>query len=879
MARKIEPLDRGLVTIRDPGLLKPGELSFIRNAVYLPGSQAIQRAKGRAAFGTATASALDVDGIRDVTFDNGRQYVVAHVSTAYVTALVGDTGTFGIMASGVGDGSSLEVVHYRNRFFLFNGTTGSLTATGGNLVMYLTATAVANTPITRQHGMLAVSSNPATSSAAGTFSQAVTGYYEYWTTELARVTQDGAVINLESTFEGNPTTVFVSALGQVPTIYMPPVANSAIATHWRVYRSPKKDKESDKKFPTGFMIAESAIPTGAATAGVADTFTTSDTGFKFPGTANVAGSLLSDFGDASARLTGAGADDNAYASAALSAGTRKLQGLYGFNFGGFSGNVRGIEIALEASCSVSPVLMEVRIGRNRQADGGFIPPGINNAPGVFRGLLIDNYLKVNTAARSALLTATSNPGQTITFGGSSDRWFSSEIPGFTDSDFNGNFMAQILVQAPSNASPTVAIDYLKAKVYYAGTTDSVIQFPTVAYTFGDITAQVGKNGAAPSSSTGAMYEDSLVVNDVGNPSVIRYSYPGDPEAFPSTYYLDFETSHNDRVTCIKVVNNRLIVMLRNSIYRVNYLPSERDASFDRGKAIECISNDYGCVNEMCAVVFSMGGMQERLAFVSDQGVHVTDGYTLKNWADNLDWRGDRDGLGIANTTTGNYTPVALINDIENLQLVYYFRNSAVGFGGDYFALTFQHSDFVDGLPRVAGMVTMRNNSSGNTAVPKSAWPITRSTGVTEIFLGYGASAGGVNSTAAGAGQVWRETGTNIPSTNASMVWRTRRMYLAGMGMEWRLNEVYGYTGLVSGSSPPTVTYLTDNVKTDNDGSSSSISKSYVFPASMTTKLHKVIFNQMAEGMLIQATVTGECTYAQEFMIIDGENFGKEDSGR
>ena len=44
--------------------------------------------------------------------------------------------------------------------------------------------------------------------------------------------------------------------------------------------------------------------------------------------------------------------------------------------------------------------------------------------------------------------------------------------------------------------------------------------------------------------------------------LIRYSYPGDPDAFPPTYFLDFETPHNDRVTNIKVVNSRLIVMLR-----------------------------------------------------------------------------------------------------------------------------------------------------------------------------------------------------------------------------------------------------------------------------------------------------------------------------
>jgi len=112
-----------------------------------------------------------------------------------------------------------------------------------------------------------------------------------------------------------------------------------------------------------------------------------------------------------------------------------------------------------------------------------------------------------------------------------------------------------------SGSKQVAVDYVKATVYYAGTVDSVVPFPAVAYTFGDIIAQVAKNGPAPSSSTGDLFEDQLVVNDVSNPALIRWSYPGDPEAFPATYYLDFETRQNDRVTNIKVVNGRLIIML------------------------------------------------------------------------------------------------------------------------------------------------------------------------------------------------------------------------------------------------------------------------------------------------------------------------------
>ena len=885
MSRRVEPLDKGLVTIRDPALLKPGELSFIRNAVYLPGSQALQRAKGRAAFGTATASALDVDGLRDVQFDTGDHLIVAHVSTAYVTAAVGDTGAFGILASGVNDGTQLEAVHYRNRWFLFNGTVNSSTATavtgvGGiiqnsNKVVYQSATAAGTTPTVRQHGMLSVPGMETPTATSQTFSQTVTGYYEYWTTEVAKFTQDSQEVSLESGFSGNPATVFVSTTTSSPVISQPiALSNPGFTTHWRLYRSPKKDKESDKKFPTGFMIGEVAYATSSAMASaITDTLTVSNA-TSLPASVNVAGQLFADFGNASAGLTGIGGASATATNSASFGGFVKNQGMYTYNFGGFSGNVRGIAVEVVASATVSPIPLSVRIGRNRNAQGGYGPDVSSITNPQSRQLLGELYLKLNTAVKGSMVTATAG-NQTITLGSSSDRWMASDVPPFVDSDFGPNF--QVVITTTFNGGTrSIAVDYVKLIVYYGATFDSTIQFPTVAYTFGDITAQVMKNGPPPSSSTADFFEDSLVINDISNPGLIRYSYPGDPDAFPPTYFLDFETPHNDRVTNIKVVNSRLIVMLRNSVYRVNYLPSERDASFDRGRAIEPISKDWGCVNEMCACTFTMDGGQERLAFVSDQGVFVTDGYTTTNWANNLDWRGDRDTFGIANTGA-SYTPIALVNDIENLQLVFVFRNTAPGFGGDYYTLNFQYDTLVGGLPRVSGFVTMLNNSAGNTAAPKSAWAITRSNGTTEMFYGYGASAGGAQSTAAGAGQVWRETGRTIPSTNPSMQYRTRRMYMAGMGMEWRLNEIYGYTGLVTAAAPPEVTYTTNNVKT-NGPSTYSGSKVYTYSAAQTEKLHKVQFDQIAEGLMVSAQVSGECTYAQEFLILDGENFGKEDGG-
>ena len=860
MPRHTEPFSGGLVTVKDPTLLSPGQLAFIRNGVYLPGSDAIWRARGRSAFGTATASAIPVDGLRDIRFDNGNHYLIAHTSASYMSAAVGDTGTFGVLTAGIGDGTKLEVVHYRNRFILFNGTQATASGLPSNRVVYLTATAAANTPTTRQHGMLMVPSGPNVTGSATSFSQTVTGYYEYWTTEVAKFTQDGSEMVMEAGFSGNPTTIFVSSTGMAPLISLPLIVNAGFTTHWRIYRSPKKDKESDKKFPTGFMIAEM----GTATANALDSFAVLSAS-SFPSLVNTGSEFYADFASASSITS----DNNVYARATAGALVPRNQGVYSFNFGGFAGNVRGIEVEFQASAVTAPVLVGVRIGRSRNANGSFIPDSVNNLPPQFRQGFSDAIMNRNTAVKTALVTATSNPGQTVVLGSSSDRWFASDQPGLVDSDFSGTFMAVITPMRPA-AALDFAVDYLKATVYYGGTVDSVIPFPTVVYTFGDISAQVSKNGTPPGSSTGDMYEDSLVVNDVTNPSTLRWSYPGDPEAFPGTYYIDFETRANDRITNIKVVNNRLVVFLEAASYRVNYLPSERDASFDRGKAIEVISGSYGCVNEMCATKYTPSGSTERVAWVSDKGIHSTDAFGFDTLTDQLDWGGDRStGIALAGS---NYTPIALVDDPDRENLIFYFRNDSTTSGSPYSTLHIHYNDLDDsGKPKVSGFVDMRNSIAGATASPASVCPVRRSTGATDIYIGYDGATGG------GGGQVYRENGTTLPVSSPVMRWGSRRMFLAGFGNEWKLNNVYGHVGLTTFTSPAVVTYQTDNFKT-NSSTEGTTSKSYTFSAAQTEKLHRVTFNQMCEGVQVFVTASGTGTYSQEFIVIDGEGFGNEDSG-
>jgi hypothetical protein len=865
MARFQEDLSGGWVTSKDPALLAPGQLSNVRNATYHARTgSALSRAFGRSIFGSASAASAEVDGLRDIQFDNGDHYLVAMVTGAdakYRYASISATGTtaaFTDLAT-ITAGTQLEAIHYNNRFFLLNGVTGIAgPVTSSNRVVYMSASAV-GTPLTaRQHGMLAVSAAPGSASSLGTFSQTVTGYYEYWTTEIAKLFQDSAEITLESTFDSSaaPLTVFVSSLNLVPQIQMPAPLNS-ITTHWGIYRSPKKDKESDKKFPTGFKIGELATASAGSATFFPDTLTTASAS-SFPTSAISFGSPfgLGQFTSASAMFS----DNGVYASGANTVFTTRVQGVAGFNLGGFTGNIKGIAVELDAYIPVgaAPVPLTVTIGPKDPNAERFAKTG-------FLGIT------TKTASLGNTVTATS-PGQILTFGGPTSLWLAPNGPQFVDSELNsGNFMVAVSFSKPNT---TVGIDYVKLFAYYGASFDSVVPFPTVVYTFGDIVAQVGKNGPPPAASTGDMFEDCLVINSANEPALIRWSYPGLPESFPATYFIDFETRDNDVVRLVKTVNNRLIVGLDNSLWRVNYLPSERDASFDRGKAIEALSKQYGVVNPMCACTFTLDGGNEELAFVSHKGIHSTDGAVFYDRGGNLDWR-DVVPLG------SNTRNIALINDAENARLLFFYQNDAEA------PESFKRIDFFYGKGSidaagnftVGGRVHMRNFNAagGGFAALKSACSAPTTEGGTTLFYGYGGA-----SAAAGAGQVFYETGNTIPAQDPSFGYSTRRMFLAGYGNEWRMNQLYGFTTVASSANgvAPTASYQATDLKT-NAFVTADRGTGRAQVGGQGIGFHRVPFQVASEGMVVNMSITTGVNeaFSEEFLVIDGDGWDIEDSGK
>jgi sugar lactone lactonase YvrE len=1195
MARHVEPLHGGVWSAPDPSLLKPGQLSAGRNFVYLGGSPAIFRSWGRAVFGTVSASAVDVNGLRAAQFDEGDHILIAAASASYLTAVVSaDTGTFGVLTAGLaGVPTQLDSVQYRNRHYLLPGITKDPMATiGTNGCLYTSAAGAGVPPSLRQHGMSPVRSSPSITTGSGTFSTTVTGgYYEYWTTEIANFTEGArnfaasahgsataesnssqSIYRMESTFDSTPGTAWISSQSVVPTIAMPVLANPSVTTHWRIYRSPMKAASTDREFPIGYMVGELAAAGASAVTSFADSGVAASAAWSFPASANASAAYL---GSQNPWYAAEWASATAmYASGAgfASAAPGKRQGMYAFAAPTASGPVHGLEVSVTAY--VEPGAgnhadLRVWVCPNRQSPFGR-PETIYPYGGV---------PQYRMESRVAQVTATASASaQVVTFGGSTDRWFASNYPSpLTMSDINPKFM--IVLENGLQSGKHLFVDAVAFRTFYGAVSESTIQFPSVVYTYGDEVIQVGKNGEPPSSSTGDMFQGCLVVNDLSDPSLLRYSYPDEPDSFPSTYYLNFETRENDAIKLIKVVNNRLIVGLGASLWRVNYLPSERDAVFDRGKTMEAITRDYGVVNPMCACTFSPDGPTEYLAFVSNQGVHYTDGYNLTTLTDGVDWRTD------VLSTSSTSTPIALINDKENCILRFYYRNDALG-DESYMCLPLCYGagHWANGQAKVGGMLHVRNygqnsylsqwgkascasgtatgefksnygvcvndnndvyvadtsnnriqmftkdgafvtswgpssgvvhgHANGQLYLPyaiaasadgtvfvadtyneriqqfsvsgtyvtswgkaasatgtgpgefctavgiaadragfvyvadqynhrvqkfssngtyvsalgtvgvsgtaagvfyrpygvcvdltgnifvsdlgnnriqkftsamayatswgpssgvasgsglgqfqlpigisvdvtgnvyvadnsncriqkfnndgvylaswgasgsgngefdrpahcalgvsgefyvadrylnriqkfdvsttafaplKSVWQLDRENGSVDFMFGYGIQSNsatgwvsGSSATAMGAGKVYREGGTTIPSLDSTLQYTTRRMYLAGLSKEWRLNEVYGYTGSYTGG--PVVTYTAKNTKTNGTGEATVGAKSITLAGQ---QLHKVNFQQMNEGLRLVGQVTASA-YRQEMLVLDGENFGLEDSGR
>lgn len=210
------------------------------------------------------------------------------------------------------------------------------------------------------------------------------------------------------------------------------------------------------------------------------------------------------------------------------------------------------------------------------------------------------------------------------YGGPTDTW------GILPEDDWSTFRVRLTKMTSARGE---VIEFLAPIVtfYYTTTT---INFNGPAYRCVTYRSQVGAVDISdpstlppPRATMGDTFQGSLVLNDITNPSFIRYSLPDQPERFPQPYRMRMGTKRKGKITALKAFKQVLIVGMERAIKRINYLPKETDTDFTQGGGLshEDISSTHGIVGPNAITDFDMPGMGPMIAYVSTVGLRMTNG--------------------------------------------------------------------------------------------------------------------------------------------------------------------------------------------------------------------------------------------------------------
>ena len=508
---------------------------------------------------------------------------------------------------------------------------GSLTSGGTSVVL-------SDLLVGRPVGLLAVTVQPTVTTISGSWSSVLgNGFYWFLVTEAYNPGQpdevEGTYLPVDDKGKKlGPIAVSITDYTTQGVRVVRPtrvndgsslLAKGRIATHWHIYMSPRQaDSVVTPSLATFTRVA--TIPmfdeTGAAktTADLKDALT-SRAGYP-TAVANVAG--RNSFFN-SAGFIGAPDNNGAVAKSGTSTdgvgGQDGMNKLQSFGFSGSDATFSGLTVT------------GLRIGIRGVAD----PSG--NA-GRAAGFLL--WLRTATKNAPSIFGVFTTKNPTVLFFGDQ---FDNQGITWAAGDFAVGGGFEIWVEKNGTGSrQRLVVDSLEVTVFYTGTSINNNGRPFRVVTYRDsigFTIDEPARLPAPESSTFDIFQGSIVANDLGSPvdpktgkahsegSALRWSLPGEPEAWPRPYVLSFNGRKNDTVTCIRRLNQILVVGLKETVRRVNYLPSETDTDFREGPAHEPISEDHGIVGPLAAVRFTQPRGGTHLAYVSYNAIYYTDGVT------------------------------------------------------------------------------------------------------------------------------------------------------------------------------------------------------------------------------------------------------------
>lgn len=721
--------------------------------------------------------------------------LIAQANGRYHKARPGAAGTsltFSTLENPVVEGTSLEQVHYNNLHVLLNGKHE-------NLVLM-------SDGITRPHGLAPVNAS-CDPRVLGTGVWALrdgVGFYAYWTTEYDSVNDIESDFDRGVDAEGKPLKPpfiqITTVNSQSVQVTRPPRVNPT-ATHWRVYRSVKyassteKSAAKENQYPNGFLIAQLELRDDdqqqifidgggvSITASVNAGLATSGAGAN--------GTVWAAPGSATGAPNNGGATDDTN-SATLTWTTGKLADnanipltLGNFTIPSVSAPITGITIVVTGRKTGNGALVAevTTVGRS-------LPFG---AP---------------LLGKTVPLT-TSNTAHTI--GSASELWGRTWDP----SDFgNGKFVV-VLYGSVGRSGDKVAVDAVSVVVSYGESQEAVSgsflsnitdAYPSVTVSPYGFTISAGRGGKPPKATTGDIFQDSLLTNDVDDSSLARYSFPSRIDLFPAPYFLNFDTKEQDEITLIRTVGNVAVVGLKHQIYRINYLPRDTDAEFAPGRAVELFENAHGIAGREAGVVFTLPGHGQVLAYANNYGVFMTDGYRSRMLTPDLDWWGTVD--------LNRLNVCKFVNNVELQVLEFYYVpvDAAITTYNTKQLYFHYHPSHLKGDPRSP---TLKVSGPRDTAM-QSAVSASFADGTRKVYIGT--NTGTVNYI------------NRLQSVLNNVDIKTRAIAPQGRGNEWRVNEVGVAYTLRDYTTPPPGTFgITAEITKTGANDRTSASKNISLP--------------------------------------------------
>ena len=782
MPSRIEPLYNGLVTSRDASLLELGELSVAEDVILLPGSPTIHKAYGRHSFNSTGLGAIE--GIAYCDFDTVPDKLVAVAGGGYQIATAGENGTFVSGASGAGN--SLEAISVQDKVILLSGG--------------ITNRVLLPTGITRPHGLRPVTVAPGLihTASGGTWplgATSVPGFYEYWTTEVYKSGADVTAPTydeVESTFSGTTATIQVTTTASHVTITRPNVTNPE-ATHWRVYRSNKKDAFSQAAFPIAFLIADIPINSIQFDDGltVVVSFTlagrgTAPTADQLPPFPDVEVVVVS-WSDPG-RIT---LDDGLYAtsgsvlttSAPETAATVVESQLIADNFGftNIGSPITSIQVQVEGS----------RTGNGSLAaylswDGG-----------------------TTYTAGYALPVTIGNSTVSVDGGQWGRVWNGGE---FVD----GTFKVLLVAYGPINSgTATIALDFVKVAITHSGSTaQQVITFPAVELLIGGKAFPQGANGVPPRADTGDLFQGATLMNDLDAPTNVAWTIPGTIDYVPVPYRLAVD----DRITCIRALGTSALLGGEGTVTRMNYLPVAEDPEFNTGRAQDLLDSDDGIVSNKAAVRFVLNG-QLMLFYVGQTSLRMTDAFKVYSATDDIIWRQLVNNSAIKTCFVEN-------NAINHEILVFYPSRGSLS-PNKTLRLSYDTTQLKNGKLKVVGITNYAAASAAAGVLPNGERVLYTTRGGT-VYVenrGYSDASGG----------------SIIPKVSS------REMHLAGLGQSWELdNFAFHHQSGGGTANISTTTTLSNTTDVTTDPQSYLMSSRGATYAGTTTSGDGIIINLSGE---------------------------------